>query len=447
MKKLLSLLLALTLCLGLMVPAQAYYRTRVGNYSLSLVTGQETRTVTLDGVEQKIVLYYVKADGHCITTDYETGGGMPYLLCYYPVEGEENAYYTKDSGEPFPYQYLTMTTDGEAPGNFYRIWDYDNNGTPVYFALDPREFEGADAYIDAVPDDPNDGYQTYTINVNDGASLTVRARKTENWSFTSIDPMWDEDGEPDVRSATRYELKPGSLVTVEGSFSYCFHKLYGGVYTQMASWASDAKTGTVESLFNYMPMSMPDLIEIEAADGPICLVSDSPVFADVSDNAYYAEPVSWAVRNRITDGTSDTTFSPEQLCTNAHILTFLWRTCGKPSVTPISLSDVPAGSYYEQAASWAKALGMIEGSAMSPDTPCTRASTVMFMWKAVGSPVMDTNTGFTDVPADADYAMAVAWALRHGVTDGTSDTTFSPNDTCTRGQIVTFLHRAGMNFY
>ena len=165
-------------------------------------------------------------------------------------------------------------------------------------------------------------------------------------------------------------------------------------------------------------------------------------FGDVAADAYYAEPVKWAVEKGITDGTSDSTFSPEQTCSNAHILTFLWRAYNKPEAAAAGLTDVAADDYFYGAANWAKSLGMISGAEMSPDAPCTRASTVMFMWKAAGSPSVSTQTKFTDVAADADYAMAVAWAVENGVTDGTSDTTFSPNDTCTRGQIVTFLYRA-----
>lgn len=174
----------------------------------------------------------------------------------------------------------------------------------------------------------------------------------------------------------------------------------------------------------------------------VTVETTTKTFADVSANAYYAEPVAWAVERGITNGTSATTFSPDQTCTTAQILTFLWRASGSPEAAVNStFSDVAANAYYSKAAQWAKGLNMVEGSVFSPNTPCTRASTVMYMWQAAGCPTVTTQTSFTDVPADADYAMAVAWALEMGITNGTSATTFSPDNTCTRGQIATFLHR------
>lgn len=166
-------------------------------------------------------------------------------------------------------------------------------------------------------------------------------------------------------------------------------------------------------------------------------------FTDVPDGVWFTEPVKWAVGRKITNGTTATTFSPFDTCTNAHILTFLWRAKGEPEVAgENTFTDVPDNAYYRKAALWAKSLGMISGTTMSPEAPCTRASTVTYMWKAAGSPSVSSKTGFTDVPADADYATAVAWAVENKVTTGTSATTFNPNGTCTRAEIVTFLYRA-----
>ncbi len=166
-------------------------------------------------------------------------------------------------------------------------------------------------------------------------------------------------------------------------------------------------------------------------------MSYAPVFSDVDDGAYYAEPVEWAVANGITDGTSNTTFSPEQTCTRGQIITFLWRAAGCPVPQRLDyFSDVDIDSYYAPAAAWAKEQGMAEGSKFSPEAPCTREMAVEFMWKQSGSPAASA-AGFTDVSSPA-----VNWAVANGVTDGTSDTTFSPKQTCTRGQIVTFLFRA-----
>lgn len=166
-------------------------------------------------------------------------------------------------------------------------------------------------------------------------------------------------------------------------------------------------------------------------------------FTDVSSDAYYAQAVNWAVEKNITSGTTKTTFSPDDTCTRAQILTFLWRAVGSPKAEGTNpFTDVNSGHYYYDAAVWAYQKGMVSGDKFSATTPCTRASTVMYLWKNAGSPDIDTVSTFTDVTADVLYAKAVSWAVQNGVTSGTSETTFSPDTTCTRGQIVTFLNRA-----
>ena len=164
-------------------------------------------------------------------------------------------------------------------------------------------------------------------------------------------------------------------------------------------------------------------------------------FSDVKTGDYFAEPVLWAVEKGITAGTSATTFSPNTDCSVAQILTFLWRANGSPKPTTANpFSDVKSGDYYADAAAWAYEKGMVSGTTFGGNTPCTRSMAVTYMWKAAGSPSAEA-ASFTDVPANADYAQAVAWAVEQGVTAGTSATTFSPDSICTCGQIVTFLYR------
>ena len=160
-------------------------------------------------------------------------------------------------------------------------------------------------------------------------------------------------------------------------------------------------------------------------------------FRDVLDNDYFAQPVLWAVENGVTSGTSATTFSPDATCSTAEILTFLWRASGSPA--PAAGDAVPAGAWYADAANWALEQGLTE--AFTAADPATRADTVTYLWKLAGSPAADP-AAFSDVPAGADYAQAVAWAVAEGVTSGTGGNAFSPDAACTRGQIVTFLYRA-----
>lgn len=161
-----------------------------------------------------------------------------------------------------------------------------------------------------------------------------------------------------------------------------------------------------------------------------------PAFEDVAGDVYYTKPVKWAVEQGVTNGTSATKFSPERTCTRAQIITFLWRASGSPEPTiSCPFTDVPAGSYYEKATAWAAQMGMASGDKFYPDDPCTRLMAVEFMWIQSGRPDAPAAV-FGDVTSPA-----VNWAVKAGVTNGTSATRFSPDKTCTRAQIVTFLFR------
>ena len=169
-------------------------------------------------------------------------------------------------------------------------------------------------------------------------------------------------------------------------------------------------------------------------------------FYDVPNGAYFYEAVKWAVENGITTGVGNDLFAPEQPCTRAQIVTFLWRAAGSPEPkgTAAGMTDVVPGSYYAKAVAWAVENGITTGTAegtFSPDATCTRAQAVTFLARAQNAKATG-KTAFSDVPADSYFADAVAWAQANGVTTGTSETTFSPDSDCTRAQIVTFLYRA-----
>ena len=171
------------------------------------------------------------------------------------------------------------------------------------------------------------------------------------------------------------------------------------------------------------------------------------VFVDVATGSYYEDAVDWAVENGITKGTDDTHFSPDGICTRAQAVTFLWRTAGspKPEIRTMPFTDVPVGSYYYDAVLWAVGNGITKGTSdttFSPNMTCTRAQIVAFLWRSEKSPAAGTANPFADVKSDAYYADAVLWAVKENITKGTTSTTFSPNAGCTRAQIVTFLYRA-----
>ena len=170
-------------------------------------------------------------------------------------------------------------------------------------------------------------------------------------------------------------------------------------------------------------------------------------FIDVPAGSYYEDAVIWAVDKGITTGTSATTFNPNGICTRAQAVTFLWRAAGSPAAKSavMPFTDVKAGSYYYDAVLWAVEQGITKGTSdtmFSPDATCTRAQIVTFLWRSQKSPAAGMANPFADVAADTYYIDAVLWAVKHNITVGTTFSIFSPDEECTRAQIVTFLYRA-----
>lgn len=169
-------------------------------------------------------------------------------------------------------------------------------------------------------------------------------------------------------------------------------------------------------------------------------------FTDVAPDAYYAKAVDWAAQKAITGGTSATTFSPNQSCTRAQMVTFLWRAAGSPApkAEKNPFTDVKDDAYYAKAVLWAAEEGITGGTSattFAPNATCTRAQTVTFLYRSAKQPATTATSSFTDVDANAYYASAVNWATENGITGGVTKTTFAPQNNCTRAQIVTFLYR------
>ena len=170
-------------------------------------------------------------------------------------------------------------------------------------------------------------------------------------------------------------------------------------------------------------------------------------FVDVKENDYFYDAVLWAAQNGITSGTDAVHFTPDGVCSRAQAVTFLWRAAGSPAPKSVSMpfTDVPKGSYYETAVLWAVENGITKGTSdttFSPDATCSRAQIVTFLWRSQKSPAVGSLNPFTDVSANAYYTDAVLWAVEENITKGTTATTFSPDADCTRAQIVTLLYRA-----
>ena len=248
-------------------------------------------------------------------------------------------------------------------------------------------------------------------------------------------------------SLDKTSAKKGDTVTITVTPDEGYQ--VGGVTVKDASGKTVPVTPAGDGKYTF---TMPDSrVTVDAVFNLIPVVPVNP-FGDVFASDYYYDAVLWAVENGITNGTNTegTRFSPNEPCTRAQIVTFLWRAYGKPapSSTAHKFADVDTGAYYYDAMLWAVENGITngtntEGTRFSPNEPCTRAQAVTFQYRAAkAAPVLGANS-FADVAAGDYFANAVQWAVNNGITNGTNaeGTRFSPNNTCTRGQIVTFLYR------
>ena len=232
---------------------------------------------------------------------------------------------------------------------------------------------------------------------------------------------------------------PKSVASI-GSWAFCdcsslTDVYYGGSEEQWHAITIDIENDALANATIHFNSTLP---ETDPSDTP---------FTDVSSGEYYYDPVLWAVENSITTGMTETTFVPDGTCTRAQIVTFLWRAKGCPE--PISsdnpFTDVAYTDYYYKAVLWAMEKGITMGtseSTFSPEDGCTRSQVATFLWRAENQPTSGGENIFSDLTSGAYYYDAVLWAVENGITNGFPDGTFGPEQTCTRGQIVTFLYRA-----
>lgn len=251
-------------------------------------------------------------------------------------------------------------------------------------------------------------------------SYTIKATAGENGMISPSDTVKVRKGSHQTFTITPHNGYTVSDVMVDG-------QSIGAVTTY--TFENVKKSHTIEAFFE------------KAADH-----SQGDRFEDVVSGSYYEEAVKWAVQNGITSGTDATHFSPDAICTRAQAVVFLWRISGSPKATDATMpfSDVPADSYYYDAVLWGVENGLVKGTGatqFSPQMHCSRAQIVTFLWRAMDTPQAGSHNPFTDVKDDAYYYDAVLWAVKDGVTKGTTDTTFSPKADCTRAQIVVFLWR------
>ena len=421
----------------------------------SVVYGQTLTLTTTGGSGTGTVTYRIDTDASTgeATIDPETGVLTPVKVGSVSViatKAGDNDYNDVTSA-PFVLMIKPATPTGE----------------PKYTAITTSGKTLKDAALTTKGStlNPSDGKLEW---VDDKGELlpddtTVKANTTYKWRFTPDDDNYTTlTGEVELYHKSSsgggwydsyYTIKAtagtGGSISPSGSVSVREGRDQTFTITPDKSYAVanvkiDGKSiGTVKSYTfeNVRRTHTIEVIFMKANGNP-----QTGVFVDVATGSYYEDAVDWAVGNGITQGTDDTHFSPDGICTRAQAVAFLWRAAGspKPETRTMPFTDVPAGSYYYDAVLWAVENDITKGTSdttFSPNMTCTRAQIVAFLWRSEKSPAAGTANPFADVKSAAYYADAVLWAAKKDITKGTTNTTFSPDADCTRAQIVTFLYR------
>ena len=379
-----------------------------------------------------------------ITQDYGTPITAPALTRDgYQFNGWDKAFPTT-----MPAENLTITAQWTV--NQYTI-TYDLAGGTAEGNLDTYTVE-TDAFTLKNPTRPGytfTGWSGTGLTGEDNLTVTIQKGSTGNRSYTA---HWRYNGGGSsgysyytikATAGTGGSISPSGNVSVREGRDQTFTITPDKGYA-VANVKIDGKSiGAVKSYTfeNVRRTHTIEVIFMKANGNP-----QTGVFVDVATGSYYEDAVDWAVENGITKGTDDTHFSPDGICTRAQAVTFLWRAAGspEPETRAMPFTDVSVGSYYYDAVLWAVENGITKGTSdttFSPNMTCTRAQIVAFLWRSEKSPAAGTANPFADVKSTAYYAGAVLWAVREDITKGTTSTTFSPDADCTRAQIVTFLWR------
>jgi len=360
--------------------------------------------------------------------DYNDVTSAPFVLMIKPATPTGEPNYTKITTSGKTLKDAALTTKGSTlnPSDGKLEW-VDDKGEPL---PDDTTVKANTTYKwRFTPDDDN--YTTLTGEVE----LYHKSSSGGGWydSYYTIKATAGAGGSisPTGSVSVREGRDQTFTITPDKSYAVSNVKIDGKSIGAVKSYTFEnvRRTHTIEVIF------------MKANGNP-----QAGVFVDVATGSYYEDAVDWAVENGITQGTDDTHFAPDGICTRAQAVAFLWRAAGspKPETRTMPFADVPAGSYYYDAVLWAVENGIAKGTSdttFSPNMTCTRAQIVAFLWRSEKSPAAGTANPFADVKSTAYYADAVLWAVKEDIAKGTTNTTFSPDADCTRAQIVTFLWR------
>ena len=328
---------------------------------------------------------------------------------------------------------LNATDNGNVT---YTVADYDyNTGTYTHLtSYTEIPIQKGDALKGEIPEAAPSGTAVYSLEDNSGKpkvpEINAAGNEVHTWTVSI-----ETEGDGTAIGGGSYLAGEFAKVTAAPDENGKF-----------LGWYIGGKKVSDEAEYRFLVEKDITLTAKFAKNSP----TPSNPFNDVVKGQYYYDPVLWAVNHQpqITNGTNATTFSPDATCTRGQVVTFLWRAAGepKPSSTKNPFTDVKMDAYYYNAVLWAVEKGITNGTSVttfSPNDPCTRAHVVTFLWRSQGSENAGSANPFTDVPSGQYYTTAVLWAVNHKpqITNGTSATSFSPSAPCTRGQIVTFLYR------
>ena len=377
------------------------------------------------------------------------------------AEGEGNPHaaftlkYVKNKWEldgSFPAVVLLVTCNGSHENQTYTVTFDGNGGVPSFIRMDT-----IDQKLSELPTATHSGrysFDGWYTEKNGGTKITTATLFDKD---TTVYAHWTYTGSTGGGGGTTYPItvksaKNGDVtashksaakgttitLTVDPDKGYVLDTL-----TVLDGKDKDLKLTEKNGKFTFtMPASK---VTVEGSFKEEFPDFPNP-FSDIAPSDFCCDAVMWAVAKDITNGIGNYTFAPNQPCTRAQIVTFLWRAAGSPAPKSASnFTDVPADAYYAKAVAWAVENGITGGTGdgkFSPDATCTRAQAVTFLYRASGSPAVSGNAAFTDVAADAYYAAAVTWAEKNGITGGIGGGLFGSGQSCTRGQIVTFLYRA-----
>ena len=354
----------------------------------------------------------------------------------------------------------TVKVNGAAKGTTVPVTNDMLNGQPITVKLPlpegftPKQIKhiSSDGSVEYFLKTAKRGAKLFTVDSDNCAVFTITKFSTFELSgtVTYVEPSYHSGSSSDPTYSVTVDKTENGSVTVSPK-----NASKGETVTITTKPSEGYELGSIEVLDkNGDSLKLKDLgngkYSFVMPDGKVSVEAEfvktaATSFADVPANAYFADAVKWAVDKGITNGLSDTMFGPYASCTRAQIVTFLWRAAGSPEPkTASSFTDVPVSAYYAKAVAWAVENGITNGmteTTFAPNATCTRGQSVTFLHRVLKG-TASGSANFTDVKSDAFYADAINWAVANNVTNGTSNTTFSPNADCTRAEIVTFLYRA-----